>query len=129
MRSSFFKILFNIRFFAVLFLLLGGLWAHAAYIPFDTNVTGNIGVGTSTPQSKFVIVNGNVGIGTWTAAGGNLIINGNGNVGIGSAWPGQLMDVQGTLRVTNFTMSGQVPMNGYFSVSYTHLPCWSLMVR
>ena len=49
-------------------------------------------------QTALAVTNGNVGIGTWTAAGGSLIVKG-GNVGIGSAWPGQLLDVQGDLRI------------------------------
>ena len=34
-----------------------------------------------------------------------------GNVGINSTAPGQALDVQGTIRTVNFTMSGQTPMN------------------
>ena len=76
-------------------------------------VEGNVGIGTTTPQAKLAIVGGNVGIGTWSAAGGNLIINGGGNVGIGSAWPGQMLDVQGSMRVTGLTVTGQTPVAGY----------------
>jgi hypothetical protein len=36
-----------------------------------------------------------------------------GNVGIGSAAPGQKLDVQGTVRMTGLTMSGQTPISGY----------------
>src|SRR5580658_7212308 len=98
---------------AAIFVIFLSLPADAAYFPFNTNANMNIGIGTSTPQAAFAVTNGNVGIGTWTAAGGNLIINGGGNVGIGSAWPGQALDVQGTVRTTNFTMSGQTPISGY----------------
>jgi hypothetical protein len=87
--------------------------ASASYMPFNTSVNMNVGIGTSTPQSAFAVINGNVGIGTWTAGGGNLIVNGGGNVGIGSAWPGQALDVNGTARVKNFTLSGQNPVNGF----------------
>ena len=76
-------------------------------------VSGNVGLGTTTPQAGFAVINGNVGIGTWTAAGGNLIVNGSGNVGIGSAWPGQRVDVNGTVRMTGLTMSGTSPISGY----------------
>lgn len=31
-------------------------------------IEGNVGIGTMTPQAKFIVLNGNVGIGTWTAA-------------------------------------------------------------
>lgn len=88
------------------------LLAHAAYTPFNANVAGNIGVGTTTPQGKFVVVGGNVGIGTWTAAGGNLIVNGGGNVGIGSAWPGVALDVTGALRTSGNISNGVLTING-----------------
>jgi len=170
----------------VILSLLGVSIAHASYIPFNTTAAGNIGVGTSTPQGKFVVIGGNVGIGSlapvqlldvagtvrassfigsgslltnlpantpqWTLTntndvyetnGGNVgigttftnagaalsVMNGNvgigtwapvgklivlgGNVGIGSSNPGQVLDVTGTIRTSNFTMSGQVPMQGY----------------
>ncbi len=89
--------------------------AGATYIPFNTNVNMNVGIGTTTPQAAFVVPNGNVGIGTWTAAGGNLIVRGTGNVGIGSAWPGQTLDVQGTIRTTGFTLNLN-PSAGYVIV-------------
>src|SRR4029077_3555833 len=43
--------------------------------------------------SGFVVTNGNVGIGTWTA--------------------GVALEVNGTVRTTNFTMTGQTPIGGY----------------
>jgi hypothetical protein len=98
-----------------------GTWApvslfqvnQPAGAPFVISGTGNVGVGTTTPQSGFAVTNGNVGIGTWTAAGGNLIIKGGGNVGIGSTWPGQVLDVQGTVRALGFTMGTNAPVSGY----------------
>ena len=77
---------------------------------------GNVGIGTFAPQTLFTVVGGNVGIGTWTAAGGNLIVNGGGNVGIGSAWPGRALDVNGTARMTGFTLTGNGANNGYVMV-------------
>jgi hypothetical protein len=90
--------------------------AAASYMPFNTSVNMNVGIGTSTPQSAFVVVNGNVGIGTWTAAGGNLIVNGGGNVGISTAWPGQALDVNGTVRMTGLTLTGNGAANGFVMV-------------
>src|ERR1019366_926579 len=48
---------------------------------------------------------GNVGIGTLNPFGGGLIIT-NGNVGIGSLTPGQLLDVNGTVRALFFSGNG-----------------------
>ncbi len=79
--------------------------AIASYVPFNTNTKMNVGIGTSTPQATLVVTSGNVGIGTWTAAGGNLIVNGGGNVGIGSAWPGQTLDVNGTVRMMGLSLN------------------------
>ena len=55
--------------------------------------TNNIGIGTTTPVGGLTVMNGNVGIGTWV--------------------PGLILDVKGTIRTTNFTMSGQAPTAGY----------------
>jgi len=60
---------------------------------------------TITSASDFRAIEtsvGNVGIGTIS-----------GNLGIGSQWPGQRLDVQGTVRSTGFVMSGQGPSSGY----------------
>lgn len=52
---------------------------------------------------------------------GNLVFsaspNFSGNVGIDSVTPGQALDVQGTIRTTNFTMTGQTPTSGYVLTS------------
>ena len=53
----------------------------------------NVGIGTINPQAAFVVTNG--------------------NVGIGSAAPGQVLDVNGTVRTTALAMSGQTPISGY----------------
>jgi hypothetical protein len=83
----------------------------STYEQLRINSAGYIGIGTTTPQTRLAITSGNVGIGTWTAAGGNLIVNGGGNVGIGSAWPGQALDVGGTVRAVNFQSTG-APTDG-----------------
>lgn len=80
--------------------------ANAGYFSAPANgiiIQGNIGFGTTNPQTKMSVLGGNVGIGTWTANGGNLIVNGGGNVGVNSAWPGKTMDIQGTgLRAIDY---------------------------
>ena len=42
-----------------------------------------------------------------------FVLGTSGNVGISSVNPGQLMDVQGTVRTMGFIMSGQTPIGGY----------------
>ncbi len=59
------------------------------------NNAGNVGIGTTTPQTKLAIWDGNVGIGTITADNGRLIVMG-GNVGIGTTSPGAKLHVAGT---------------------------------
>lgn len=74
--------------------------------------TGNVGIGTMTPQAGVVSM-GNVGIGTWTAAGGNLIVNGGGNVGIGTAIPPNMLYVKGMMEETGFKLDGSGASSGY----------------
>jgi hypothetical protein len=102
------------------FLILLGLTfsnlAIASYMPFNTSVNMNVGIGTSTPQGAFAVVNGNVGIGTWASGGGNLIVNGGGNAGISTVWPGQALDVNGAVRMTGLTLTGNGASSGYVMV-------------
>jgi hypothetical protein len=73
---------------------LGNSSTVATVIPAGAMVIGNIGVGTATP-----------------AAGAGLIVA-SGNVGIGSASPGQQLDVNGTIRTNNFTLTGNNAAQG-----------------
>jgi hypothetical protein len=90
----------------------GMIWAND--INLNLVIPGNIGIGvkTSAGMNEALYVNGNVGIGTVTATGGNLIVKGGGNVGIGTTWPGTAMDVNGTVRMTGLTLTGNGAGNG-----------------
>ena len=89
--------------------------AHASYLPFNTSVNMNVGIGTSTPQGAFVVTNGNVGIGTWVP-GGSLIVNG-GNVGIGTNTPPNLLYVAGTGEMQGFKLDSNGVGSGYVLTS------------
>ncbi|MGB9154304.1 MAG: hypothetical protein WCD70_14585, partial [Alphaproteobacteria bacterium] len=72
---------------------------------FVNAVTGNTGLGTSSPAST-LSVKGGVAIGTTYAAANaagsnNLIVQG--NVGIGSATPAATLDVNGTLHLKEYS--------------------------
>ena len=79
------------------------------------NVNGGVGIGTTLISGAYLngnsapagglIVQNNVGIGTFNPFGGKLIVSG-GNVGVGSLTPGQLVDVQGTVRALYFIGNG-----------------------
>ncbi len=69
----------------------------------NAKLTGNIGVGTTTPQTSLAII-GNVGIGTWTANRGALIMRGGNYVGIATAVPGASLELVG-LGTTNASTS------------------------
>lgn len=69
--------------------------------PFAIDTSGNVGVGTDTPQAALAIMNGHVGIGTVTAEGAGVGLNvRHGNVGVGSATPGRNLDVNGDIRLS-----------------------------
>ena len=78
---------------------------------------GNVGIGTSSPVSLLGIL-GNVAIGktagdaflTTTAPSGGMIVEG--NIGVGSTAPGTALDVNGTARVSGFTLTGNGAANG-----------------
>jgi hypothetical protein len=69
--------------------------------------SGNVGIGTFTVNSTLAVNGGStIGSGyvTNNSPSNGLLVQG--NVGIGSVAPGQKLDVQGTTRTTNFTMTG-----------------------
>jgi hypothetical protein len=70
-----------------------------------TAAAGNVGISTANT----------VGIGTTSAGLGAGLVIMNGNVGIGTWAPGLALDVNGTARMTGFTLS-QNPGNGYVIV-------------
>lgn len=77
------------------------------FLQFD--IDGNLFVDSGDPPSvvqRSILQdsNGNMGIGT-TIANSRLIVKG-GNVGIGTDVPGQVLDVTGTVRATNFSGLG-----------------------
>ncbi len=80
--------------------------------PSLTVSAGNVGIGTFVPGSLLSIAGG-VGIGTGfnssyvstAAPSGGMIVQG--NVGLGSLAPGVTLDVNGTSRMTGFTLTGQ----------------------
>jgi hypothetical protein len=85
------------------------------------NINGGVGIGTSLTNGAYLnfnaapsgglIVQNNVGIGTFNPFGGKLIVTG-GNVGIGSLAPGAALDVNGTVRMTGLTLTGNGAASG-----------------
>lgn len=94
-----------------------------SYSPPSTNTViyanGAIGVTTNTNVNN-LDVNGNAAIGSYagvnSAPANGLLVSG--NVGIGSATPGQILDVQGTVRALNFVGPGAVPQLSAGQVPY-----------
>ena len=84
--------------------------------PFVVTSSGNVGVGTSTPQGGLVVSNGNVGVGTWTPAMGLQVV---GNVGIGTNGPFLTtlpasggMIIQGNVGIGTLLPTQQLTING-----------------
>ena len=78
------------------------------------NSLGNVGIGTTTPQDKLIVLSGNVGIGTWTAS--NSLIVRQGNVGIGTTTVPQSLYVAGTAEAQAFKLN-QNAVAGYVLTS------------
>ncbi|MDO8675996.1 MAG: hypothetical protein Q7K71_07820, partial [Candidatus Omnitrophota bacterium] len=78
------------------------------------NSLGNVGIGTTTPQDKLIVLGGNVGIGTWTATE-RMIIQG-GNLGIGTTSAPQSLYVAGTAEAQGFKLN-QNAVAGYVLTS------------
>ena len=73
---------------------------------------GGVSGWTVSGNNVYETGNGNVGIGTTFLTTAALTVM-NGNVGIGTWAPGLMLDVKGTLRTSNLTMSNGNPSNGY----------------
>ena len=95
--------------------------ADAAYMPFNTNVNLNVGIGTSTPMGALAVMSGNVGIGTWAPVKPFSVIGDayyKGNIGIGTTFVGgageeALTVMNGNVGIGTWAASGAlVVMNG-----------------
>lgn len=69
---------------------------------------------------------------TFSPSSGNTLFSA-GNVGIGSPTPGQILDIQGTVRMTGFALTGNGANNGYVMVGNniglgTWMPAGSLPI-
>ncbi|CAM5998846.1 unnamed protein product [Sphagnum balticum] len=78
--------------------ILSGNNAASGYI---LQASSGVGIGTWVPEPS-----GGGGTNYWTSSGGNIYNNTGTNVGIGSTLPGQVLDVQGTIRGTQIIDSG-----------------------
>lgn len=80
--------------------------------------TGGVGIGTNLQDSGLKIMSGNLGIGTWLVDSGALVITtAAGNVGVGTIRPGTPLDVNGTVRMTAFQLTGNGASSGNVMVT------------
>ena len=81
----------------------------------NNNGTNNFYIQNSGTTTQFFMdSNGNLGLGTTKPAGGLTVMSG--NVGIGTWVPGTMLDVNGTARMTGFTLTGEGAGSGYVMV-------------
>lgn len=82
---------------------------------------GNVGIGTNnaTSGSLSIVKSGSINLFALNSvAGANgdyMVLKSTGNIGIGSVTPGEVLDVQGTVRTTGFALNLN-PNNGYVLV-------------
>lgn len=85
---------------------------------FEVIGTGGVGIGTNLQDSGLKIMTGNLGIGTWLVDSGALIVTtAAGNVGVGTIRPGTPLDVNGTVRMTAFQLTGNGASSGNVMVT------------
>lgn len=75
--------------------------------------TGSSQWTTTNTNDVYLPNNGNVGLGTTITSAGSALSVMNGNVGIGTWVPINLLDVNGTIRQTGFTLTGNGAASGF----------------
>jgi hypothetical protein len=85
-------------------------WTKTNYLQTELDLTGSyVALGSTKFQSVPYALN--AGGGGWTTSGNNLHNSNSGNVGIGNASPTYKLDVNGSLKATNYGWGGNVNWN------------------